>query len=121
MDEQELRELYRKMWHALINKDIAALKKLHAEEFVLVHMTGIRQPRTEYLRCVQDGELNYFAERAENIFVDVAGDSGTLIGQSRVEAAVFGGRKNIWSLQLKFAVERRAGKWLFVGAHASTY
>lgn len=117
----DLRELYRTMWRALIAKDIATLEKIHAAEFVLIHMTGLHQPRAEYFRCVRDGVLNYFSETTENLFVDTAGEHGTLTGQSRVEAAVFGGGRNLWRLQLKFQVERRGGKWLFVAAQASTY
>lgn len=117
----ELETLYREMWRALIAKDIATLERLHAAEFVLIHMTGLHQPREEYFRCVRDGVLNYFSETTENIFVDVTGDKGTLTGQSRVEAAVFGGGRNVWRLQLKFQIERRAGKWLLVKAKASTY
>ena len=117
----ELAELYREMWRALLDKDIATLEKLHAEEFVLIHMTGLRQPREEYFRCVRDGELNYFSETTENIFVDVKNNRGTLTGQSRVEASVFGGKKNLWRLQLKFQVERRGERWILVNAKASTY
>ena len=121
MNKLELEELYREMWQALLLKDIATLEKIHAEEFVLIHMTGMNQPREEYFRCVRDGELNYFSERTENIFVDVQGEHGTLTGQSQVEAAVFGGRKNIWRLQLKFEVEKRGGKWILIRGKASTY
>lgn len=118
---RELEELYREMWRALLSKDIATLEKLHAKEFVLIHMTGMRQPRAEYFRCVRDGELNYFSETTEKIFVDVKDNRGTLTGQSLVEAAVFGGRKNLWRLQLTFQVELRDGRWIFVNAKASTY
>lgn len=118
---KELQELYREIWRALLTKDIATLEKIHAEEFVLTHMTGMKQPREEYFRCVRDGELNYFSETTENIFVEVNGETGKLVGQSRVEAAVFGGRKNIWRLQLAFDVEKRGGKWILIRGKASTY
>lgn len=121
MDEKFLKELYRKMWTALLSKDIKKLDELHAEEFILIHMTGLHQPRAEYFRCVRDGELNYFSETAENIFVDVQGERATLIGKSRVEASVFGGRKNIWRLQLSFDAEKRNGKWILIRGKALTY
>ncbi len=118
-DELELRKLYGEMWRALIAKDPVALDRMHAGDFVLVHMTGRRQGKEEYLRCVRDGVLNYFSEQAENIFIDV--DAGKMIGQSRVEAAVFGGGKNIWRLQLDFDVEKISGRWILKFARASTY
>lgn len=121
MDNQELEELYREMWRALLAKDITTLERIHAEEFVLTHMTGMKQPREEYFRCVRDSELNYFSEITENVFVEVLNEHGTLTGQSRVEAAVFGGRKNTWRLQLVFDVAKRDGKWILIRGKASTY
>lgn len=118
-DELELKKLYAEMWRALIAKNIPTLEKIHAAGFVLVHMTGRRQPKEEYLRSVREGVLNYFSERAENIFVDVR--AGKLIGQSRVEAAVFGGGRGTWRLQLDFDVEKIDGAWVLKFARASTY
>ena len=48
-DEFQLKQLYEEMWQALIKKDISTLEKIHADNFVLVHMTGRRQPKQEYL------------------------------------------------------------------------
>ena len=118
-DEQQLKNLYAEMWQALLKKDISTLEKIHADEFILVHMTGMQQPKKEYLRCVRDGELNYFSARTENIFVDAG--AGKLIGQSKVEAAVFGGSKHTWNLQLAFDVEKISGKWILIRGRASTY
>ena len=120
-DEQQLKNLYNEMWQALLTKDISTLDKIHADDFVLVHMTGMNQPKAEYLRCVRDGELNYFSARAENVFVEVHGDKGKLVGQSQVEAAVFGGRKNLWRLQLDFDTEKRGDDWILIRGVASTY
>lgn len=120
-DEQALKKLYGEMWRALLSKDIATLDGLHADEFILTHMTGMNQPKAEYLRCVRDGELNYFSARAENIFVEVHGTGAKLIGQSKVEAAVFGGRKNLWRLQLSFDTEKRGDDWILIRGVASTY
>lgn len=118
-DEQQLKDLYHEMWQALLTKDISTLEKIHAEEFILVHMTGMQQPKKEYLSCVRDGELNYFSARTENIFVDT--NAGKLIGQSKVEAAVFGGSKHTWNLQLAFDVEKRGGSWILIFGRASIY
>lgn len=120
-DEQQLKDLYAEMWQALVSKDISTLEKIHADEFILVHMTGMNQPKKEYLRCVQDGTLNYFSSTPENIFVAVDGVRGKLIGQSKVDAAVFGGSKHTWRLQLAFDVEKINGKWILIYGKASTY
>lgn len=100
-DEQQLKNLYSEMWQALLSKDIATLNKIHADEFILTHMTGMNQPKKEYLCCVRDGELNYFSAQVENIFVEVDGAKAKLIGQSKVE--------------------KRGGKWILIYGKASTY
>lgn len=120
-DEQQLKNLYAEMWQALLTKDIKNLDELHGEEFILTHMTGMNQPKKEYLRCVRDGELNYFSAQVENIFVEVDGLKGKLIGQSKVEAAVFGGSRHTWRLQLDFDAEKRGDKWILTYGKASTY
>ena len=120
-DEQKLKTLYREMWQALLAKDIATLDKIHSDDFVLVHMTRLNQPKEEYLRCVRDGELNYFTEDTENIFIELNGDKAKMTGQSKVNAAVFGGGRHTWRLQLAFDVKKISGKWIFIYAKASTY
>ena len=121
MNRKELEELYNLMWKYLLTKNIEELDKMHADDFVLVHMTGMNQPKSEYLECVRDGRLSYFSAEVENISVEVNGNAGKLIGQSRVNAVVFGGSRNTWRLQLAFDVEKINGKWILKFAKASTY
>ena len=119
--KEELEKLYHVMWQAMLQKDIPALDKMHDEGFVLVHMTGMRQPKDEFLRAIRDGDLNYFTEQTEHVLIDVNEDKAILTGQSKVEAAVFGGSRNTWPLQLVFEVEKRNGQWVLLNAKASTY
>ena len=55
----------------MLHKDISGLRRLLDDSFVLVHMTGMRQSKSEYLNALQDGTLNYFSEETENIKVTV--------------------------------------------------
>ena len=120
-DEQQLKNLYNEMWQALQLRDMETLEKIHDPDFVLVPMTGMKQSKAEYLRCVREGELKYFSAQPENIFVELNGLRGILTGQSKVEASVFGGSKNTWRLQLKFEVEKISGRWILKSGVASTY
>ena len=120
-DEQELTALYHQMWRWLIDKNIEKLDEIHSADFVLVHMTGMNQPKAEYLRSVRDGVLNYFSEDTDNVTVKISGGRAKLIGQSRVNAAVFGGGRHTWRLQLAFDAEKISGKWILIHGVASTY
>ena len=109
------------MYKHMINKDISGLEKLLDDSFVLVHMTGMRQNKQEYLRAIADGTLNYFSEKTENISVRIDGNKAALIGQSRVSATVFGSGRHTWRLELDIDLINQDGQWLMIEARASTY
>ena len=120
-DRQQIEQLYRDMYKAMVEKDSATLDRVHADEFVLVHMTGMRQSKREYIRAIMDGTLNYYSATHEQTDITLDGDRVTLTGRSRVTATVFGGGKSTWRLQLRFQLVKRDGRWQFTEARASTY
>ena len=105
----------------MVEKDSATLDRVHADEFVLVHMTGMRQSKREYISAIMDGTLNYYSATHEQTDIALDGDRAPLTGRSRVTAAVFGGGRSTWRLQLRLELVRRDGRWLFTEARASTY
>lgn len=120
-DSEQIIQLYKEMYAAMVNKDRTALERVHDDSFVLVHMTGMRQPKEAYISSIMDGTLNYYAAEHEDLQVKVKGDTAVLIGKSRVTAAVFGGGKHTWRLQLRFQLVKKNGAWRFALASAATY
>ena len=120
-DKNMIEALYREMYKAMVEKDTKTLNRIHAPEFVLIHMTGMHQPKKEYIRAIADGTLNYYSAEHEQMDVTVNNDRATLQGRSRVSAAVLGGGKHTWKLQLTFQLVKRDGQWLFTQSKASTY
>lgn len=120
-DQSQIKDLYRQMYRAMIAKDTATLSSLLDENSVLIHMTGTRQPKDEYLRAIQNGTLNYYSVEDDEILVDVNGDNAVMTGRSRVNAAVYGGGRHTWRLQIRSTLVRKDGHWLFVEQRASTY
>ena len=120
-DKEQIIQLYKDMYTAMVNKDRAELERVHDEGFVLVHMTGMRQPKEVYINSIMDGTLNYYSASHEDMRVEIHGDSAVLIGRSRVNAAVFGGGKHTWRLQLRFQLVKKNSDWRFALASASTY
>ena len=96
MREEELKNLYIKMYEYMVAKDIPALDEIHSDNFVLVHMTGVRQNKKEYLKAIQDGTLNYYSYNDIEI---IPKTDKTFIGRCKVLAAVYGGGKHTWRLQ----------------------
>ena len=120
--EEAVRQCYLDMYRAMLDKDSTGLEKVLDDSFVLVHMTGMRQSKKEFIRAVSDGTLNYYtAEHEEILLSEVAGDRAFLSGKSRVNAAVFGGGRHTWRLQQELELVRRNGGWFITEARASTY
>ena len=120
-DKEQIIQLYKEMFTAMVNKDKAELERVHDDSFVLVHMTGMRQPKEVYISSIMDGTLNYYSAEHEDMQADVKGNTAVLIGKSKVTAAVFGGGKHTWRLQLRFQLMKKNSEWRFALASASTY
>ena len=120
-DKEQIIQLYKEMFTAMVNKDKAELERVHDDSFVLVHMTGMRQPKEVYISSIMDGTLNYYSAEHEDMQAEIKGDSAMLVGRSRVTAAVFGGGKHTWRFQLRFQLVKKNGEWRFALASASTY
>ena len=120
-DKEQIIQLYNEMYSAMVNKDKSELERVHDDSFVLVHMTGMRQRKQEYINAIMNGTLNYYSAEHEDMQVEIKGDSAVLVGRSRVTAAVFGGGKHTWQLQLRFQLVKKNDEWRFALASASTY
>ncbi|MBE6001598.1 MAG: nuclear transport factor 2 family protein [Sarcina sp.] len=98
-DTEAIRQAYIRMYDGMISKDEKILNEVLDASFVLVHMTGMRQPKQAFIKAVLNGMLNYFSAEHENMPVEIIGDTAVLTGQSYVAAAVFGGGRSNWHLQ----------------------
>ena len=108
----------------MITKDTEVLERLLEDDFVLIHMTGMRQSKQEYLRAIENGTLNYYSCEETILEKDRENDSEDrmhIIGKSRVNAAVFGGGRRTWSLQLDIDLVKKGNEWKITKIKASTY
>ena len=121
-DEQLIRDAYIRMYDAMIAKDEAILRDVLDDSFVLVHMTGMRQSKEEFIGAILAGTLNYYSAEHENMPVEISSDgTAVLTGQSYVAAAVFGGGRSSWRLQQKCSLKKIGGTWKITRSIASTY
>ena len=109
------------MCNAMIAKDTSTLAMMHADDYVLTHMTGARQTKREYLDAIADGTLNYYSAQHDSIDITLDGDSASVIGRSRINAAVYGGGRHTWRLQSHLILAKRNGLWLIISSTVSTY
>lgn len=120
-DKEKIENSYRQMYQGMIEKDRSILTEVLDDSFVLVHMTGMRQSKAEFIRAVENGTLNYYSAEHQRLDTDINGDSAVLIGQSSVNAAVFGGGRCTWRLQLKMKLIKKSDTWKICESAASTY
>ena len=120
-DKENIENLYRQMYWGMIEKDRSILTEVLDDSFILAHMTGMQQSKTEFVRAVENGTLNYYSADHQRIDTEINGDTAILIGHSLVNAAVFGGGRYTWRLQLKLKLIKRSDTWKICEAIASTY
>ena len=120
-DQEQITKLYHDMYRAMVQKDRAELERVHDESFFLLHMTGMRQSKQVYIDSIMNGTLNYYSEDTDRLVIQVNGSKAVMTGRSRVNAAVFGGGKHTWRLQLRFDLVKRPDGWKLTSAQASTY
>ena len=120
-DKERIRGLYREYLRCMIAKDADGLRGMMAGDYTLLHMTGVKQSAETFLKGLLDGTFNYFAAEHDSIEVTVAGDWASMIGKSRVLAAVYGGGKHSWRLRGEFSLRKEEGRWKLSSSRASTY
>ena len=120
-DAEAIKEIYKSYWRCMIDKDEKGLRELMSDDYYLMHMTGIRQSADTFIRGLLDGTFNYYSAEHDEIQVTVDGDSASMIGKSRVVAAVYGGGKKRWRLRGDFTLRKEGDEWKLTSSSASTY
>ena len=120
-DKLLLTQCYHTMYQGMIEKNMELLEESLHESFILIHMTGMCQTKKQYMNNIANGTLNYYSEKTEQIVITIDEKQAQLVGQSKVNAAVFGGSKHTWNLQLSMKAIKENRKWYITEAIASTY
>ena len=120
-DREAIEELYREYWRCMIKKDVKGLRRMMTDDYSLLHMTGTRQSAEVFLKGLLDGTFNYYSAKHDSIEVTVAGNRASIIGKSRVLAAVYGGGEHSWRLRGDFTLRKEKGRWKLSSSRASTY
>lgn len=79
-----MESLYRQMYNGMIQKDGGLLEEIPDDSFVLVHMTGMRQSKEEYICAILDGTLNYFSAGHQRLETDIRGNTASPLNMEKV-------------------------------------
>jgi hypothetical protein len=115
-----VRANYEAQRQAMVAGDAEALGALLADGFTLTHMTGYRQPKSEWLADVRSGQMTYHAMADVDVSVDVSGGFPVLTARTRTEATIWGGH-GTWPLQLRIQFTFDGTAWLAENTVASVW
>lgn len=105
---------------AMTGADAGALGELLAPGFVLVHMTGYRQDRDEWLADVASGAMTYHRIDTVDAMATGTGTEPVLTVRTHTAATIWGAH-GTWPLQLAITFTRAGDGWVQTGTVASTW
>ena len=120
-EQEKIENCYRQMYDGMVRKNGRLLSEVLDDSFVLIHMTGMRQPKQVFIHAVEDGTLNYYDTAHQEIKAEIHGQTATLHGKSIVNAAVFGGGRHTWRLYIRMTLAYRENTWRITKAAVSTF
>lgn len=108
----EIKALETRRYQAMIDKDLAALDELFADELVYTHSNGSVDTKKSYLAAIEKRVFDYrAAERVEENVVDF-GDAALLTGHVKLHV-VAGARELHLNARVTVLYVRQGGRWRF--------
>lgn len=120
-DKEIIKELYIDLCESSINKDIDKLNNILADNYILEHITGMKQTKDDYINSVKNGELKYYESIHESINIKIEGNKATLIGKTKTLASPFCSTISWWRLKQYLTIEKINNRWQITHSIASTY
>ena len=120
-DIELIRKLYLDLYEASVKKDYEKLNDILSDDYVLIHMTGRKQSKEEYIDSVRREDLKYYEFDHESINATINDDKATMTGKTKVLASPLGMAKSWWNLKQELTLEKRNDKWVITHSVASTY
>lgn len=115
-DEDAVRRMEWEWGEAFEQKDLAALDRLMADEYILTDPLGHVRGKAESLAALQTNEVNFESTQSDDVKVRINGDTAVVTGRSN-----FRGRYKGWSMSGQYqytdVLVKRSGAWQAVGSH----
>lgn len=97
---------------AIIDKDEDKLDEMLSDDYVLVHMSGKRQSKREFIDEVLDGTLNYYkSEIQDPTILHDDENNASLVGDVTLTAKVYG-INGKWTLDTVINFRKIDGVWI---------
>lgn len=113
-DEDALRSVERQRLAALVTADIAALERLHADDFQAISPFGYAFGRGEYLHTVVSGALDYIRWEPGDMHVRLHGAAAAIRYKASADVKSQGKLFPTMQTWNTAFYERRKGRWVIV-------
>ena len=111
--DNEIIDRFIEFQQALIDKDKIKLNDILTEKYELIHMSGKKQSKEEFIGEIMDGTLNYFkSEIIEPTILWDDSERATLIADVTLTAKVYG-INGKWTLDTTVDFEKIDDEWYF--------
>jgi Domain of unknown function (DUF4440) len=106
-------------FRAQVEKDVATLNALLAEDVSYTHSSGVRQTKAEYIKDIESGNMVYKAIEPSDQKVRVYGNTAVITGAVRIAVSVAGTERAVELLYTDVHVKRGA-RWQLVAWQSTT-
>ena len=114
--EDEVRQIESDWGDAFERRDLAALDRMMADEYILTDPLGSVRSKEESLQAIKTNQLHFESTRSDGVTVRINGDTALVTGTS-----TFKGRYKGWPMSGKYqytdVLVKRNGCWKAVASH----
>ncbi len=110
-EQRKILEAFCGLQQAMIDADKEALERYYPEDYVLIHMTGKRQTRDEYIADILSGALDYYNCSIDKVEIEISGDKAALSCRTVLDASPYGFGRSNWMLHPEYAYGYQNGAW----------
>lgn len=110
-------QIARDIMAAIKNKDAGTLAPLLADDFIYRTHFGAEVDRAEFLQSIASVPLEILSVHAEELNVNVYGETAVLTGVQHAEARPLEGQAEVSVVAFTDVFVKREGRWLMVQAY----
>jgi ketosteroid isomerase-like protein len=117
-DEAHIRTLNEASGEAQVKRDIAALDRLLADDFILTRASGVVVNKAQKLADVQSGDRSFTSYRSDDVRVRLYGDAAVVTGQV-TSSGTYKGQDFSGRFRYMKVFVKSAGQWRIVAWQAT--
>ena len=121
-EEQKLIDIYKFYNKCMREKDLKGFDEFSTKDFILVHMDGKVESRTQYLDDIKIGNLIYYNTTHDSIKVEFKGDdTAVLKGKTQLDADPYHTGRTIYRVESTCDFKKINGKWMIIKVTTHPY